>query len=391
MTSWLISKIKWIVGLFLGISVAVAAPTIPTPMVWVVSYETVAFDTIDGDLEMNQYAYNGEDGEGNTEWYIRTEPKGQANFITTVNPSDIVGKREVGIRAEKSGSNPDCTGCAYYDEFRNRAGQIIRISSTQNTYHTRRVTKDYPQPNRIELIAPLTAIETNAAPTHDASASSTFTHGSSISWSHTVVSATNGAVSVAAVIEDETSGAWSTTESTFNGTAMTRVTHEVLDAGANDVNSAQYILATAGEGTGSKTITIVNAQTNSMLGASETYTSVDQTTPYDGEQSGSQDNENPPSLTMTSAVGDLVVGFGSRENGITNFNDSTVRQQDITWQADHELWTADETGATSVTFSYTRTDTGINASAIHAVNMNVASGAPPAAAPPPIPQAIIIQ
>ena len=71
---------------------------------WLSSYETILFDTKDGDLDIGDYAPD-ESGIG---YYYRTKPKNQAQFDWTDNASLVKGLHKVKIVAD---------GHAYYDEF----------------------------------------------------------------------------------------------------------------------------------------------------------------------------------------------------------------------------------------------------------------------------------
>ena len=95
--------IKIVIGTasVVGITLLVA-PIIPVQMEWVVSYETIAFDTVDGDLSMDQYAVNGDI------YYIREESKNKEQFTSTnIAP---IGKTEINILAQKEYDNEGCIG-----------------------------------------------------------------------------------------------------------------------------------------------------------------------------------------------------------------------------------------------------------------------------------------
>src|SRR3990167_10933690 len=89
---WIKQKLKrfwkWIVGA-LAIPVALAAPIIPKDQTWLVSYETIAFETADGDLGMNEWA-----DAGNGEFYIREVLKNEGQFTSTTSMDVLFGKKE---------------------------------------------------------------------------------------------------------------------------------------------------------------------------------------------------------------------------------------------------------------------------------------------------------
>src|SRR3990167_10415071 len=94
----------------IAVGTALSAPIIPVEMIWLVSYETIAFETSDGDLGLDEYAI-----ADNGTWYIREIPENEGQFTSTT--TQPVGKKLVHIRAQKSIDNPNCAGCAYYSEF----------------------------------------------------------------------------------------------------------------------------------------------------------------------------------------------------------------------------------------------------------------------------------
>src|SRR3990167_767617 len=108
------------IGIFLGgTAIVLGAPVIPQEMKWVHSYETVMFDTIDGDLDENEFAKAGEN-----EWYVRKLSKTAGNFETTNDLDDLIDKKEVSVNCEK---------CAYYAEFSD-SGSIKRVVMEKSDY-----------------------------------------------------------------------------------------------------------------------------------------------------------------------------------------------------------------------------------------------------------------
>ncbi len=113
--------VRVLIGGAIASAAALVVPIIPQDTQWVVSYETLAFETENGELGINEYALVGQ-SQG---WYVRTIPKENGQFEVTENPVDIQGKKLVDVRCEK---------CAYYDEFIGKNGEKVRILSDKNTY-----------------------------------------------------------------------------------------------------------------------------------------------------------------------------------------------------------------------------------------------------------------
>src|SRR3990167_2839748 len=126
---------KGVAGL-IALGTIISAPIVPVEMKWVNSYETVAFETSDGDLGMNEYAIAREG-----EWYIREVPKNERQFVSTTSPSAIVGKQEVFVT----------NGNAYYSRFENKNGDVLRYSMSKTEYDGLRYIPEYPQPKKREL------------------------------------------------------------------------------------------------------------------------------------------------------------------------------------------------------------------------------------------------
>jgi hypothetical protein len=104
---------------------------------WKCSYETVLFDTVDGDLGENDYAdIPAQHPTEGRVWYVRKHPKNNHNFVRTNVRADIQGKTKVNIL--------DTSG-AYYDEFIMPDNRILRQPSNRTVYRALG-TRNYPQP-----------------------------------------------------------------------------------------------------------------------------------------------------------------------------------------------------------------------------------------------------
>lgn len=99
---------------------------------WLCGYETLKFDTPDGDLDKNQYAINPNGG-----YFIRRHPKNNFNFVS-VEKLDAIGMKRVKILEEK----------AYYNEFELPDKRTLRIPTTGEEYWKVGKVKDYPQPQK---------------------------------------------------------------------------------------------------------------------------------------------------------------------------------------------------------------------------------------------------
>lgn len=100
---------------------------------WVCSYETLKFNTSDGDLHKDQYAVEGED------IYIRKHPENNENFFCIAHAdnkdgvpltpeevqAELVGKVEVQIIPNEH---------QYFDKFKLPDGRFYRIKTTEKDY-----------------------------------------------------------------------------------------------------------------------------------------------------------------------------------------------------------------------------------------------------------------
>jgi hypothetical protein len=253
---------KWLKRILLaltGTGIALAAPVVPQEMRWLQSYETVAFETSDGDLALNEYAVKDED-----EWYVRTSPKSRAGFHATTSADAIAGKKEVFIRCER---------CAYYSEFVSGKGEIVRVPFEGN-YDDLRHVKDAPQPRRLELVNALAAQQGAAAIAFDAvSGTSNTTAVTSLSWSHTSAAS---AVLFIGYMAEEACGSTDATSVTYNGDALTNVVNY-----NNVEEQCVEIWVDSAPESGSHTavINIEGGGANDPNGISMSYTGADTSSP----------------------------------------------------------------------------------------------------------------
>lgn len=106
---------------------------------WRCSYETLKYDTLDGDLDFNQYA---EHPNGKS-YIIRTKEKKEWN-TKKINKEnfDIIKLQKVNIVIGE---------LMVYDEFFLPNGKIIRVMGNKTDYNNRKTIPNYPQPIK-ELI-----------------------------------------------------------------------------------------------------------------------------------------------------------------------------------------------------------------------------------------------
>lgn len=163
---------------------------------WLYSYETILFDTPDGDLGEDQYADHPDGG-----YYIRLKPKNRGQFIQVDSEYDVSTLQKVNIIAGK----------AYYSEFLTAIGAVeawkpgghgvhpklpldsfYRCAVSKEDYWNVCSIKNHKQPERLEEVGelpPSEPLQPHNLPhsiSYDAvSSSGEKTSVSSFSWSHT--------------------------------------------------------------------------------------------------------------------------------------------------------------------------------------------------------------
>jgi hypothetical protein len=157
---------------------------------------------------------------------------------------------------------------------------------------------------------------------------------------------------------------------TYSGVAMTAV-----ETGSAFIR----LYALAAPATGANNVVVTLDAPDVCVGISASYTGVDQSTPYDGVQASAA-GDGAPTLTVTSATGNLVVGM----SGYIDGNGQTVQaagagqtSRGTLEETGHYDALSDEPGAASTTFSYTRSGAFYYAQRIVAVNVIAAGAAGP--------------
>lgn len=193
-----------------ALAAAGSIPVIPSDTEWLRSYETVEFETRDGDLGMDQYSIM--DGV----YFIRTQSKSQAHFVATSSEDAIANKKYVEIRCEK---------CAYYSEFVKRNGEIVRLRYESAAYDALLHTRNAPQPAHAELLSAANLIATPpkaaAAIAFDTANSTTASGVSSVSFAITVAANGNMGLFVEAAARTSNCTQRAVSSITFDGVGLT--------------------------------------------------------------------------------------------------------------------------------------------------------------------------
>lgn len=294
---------KWIISIF-GVSVALAAPFVQQDMKWIISYETIAFETADGDLAMNEWA-----DAGNGEFYIREVPKDEGNFISTTSPNALLGKTEVQIRAKKSSENPDCAGCAYYSEFTGSDGKVIRVPY-EGRYNDLKEIGNALQPKKTEWVSVLEGINAEAGIAFQTDTDTVCTVCSSASFSFTTSGSDRGLV-VIGTFSDTTDADRDITASTYNSVSLTQGARGNDDA--NDITTEIWYLGNPDTGANTLSITLAGAVSGGYFNTSQ-YTGVLTTAMQDANNSATQANATSISYTITTVSDNTTIVDGATIN-----------------------------------------------------------------------------
>lgn len=288
---------------------------------WLSSYETLLFDTKDGDLDADQYAID-ETGEG---YYIRTKPKDQAQFDYVPikddkgNVYDVSKLTEVKIVKD---------GHAYYDEFLTAdgakglwddkslyfmadpsqlpSGSVLRVQSNAKKYWDTAQIKNYPQPEKTEIVTEIPPAEPiPEEPEHHsialdvASNSGAKTNTSSYSWSHTCTGSNLllvVGVTVYNSLTDKT-----VTGITYNAKAMGSIRSDV-DTSSYKVRSALYDLVAPDSGSSYTIAVTLSGTSTESVGGATSYTGAAQS----GQPDNNNGNHNYNKLTATVTVSTIA-------------------------------------------------------------------------------------
>ena len=334
---------------------------------WLSSYETLLFNTPDGDVDIGQYAL---DGTG-TGYYIRTKPKTEGQFDHVDLTYDVSGLKRVNIKS----------GYAYYDEFLTAvgatnlwakysiyagydpsqlpSGSVLRIQSNAKKYWDTAQLKDYPQPSRTEIITVIPPEEPilPPQPVHSIALDATSNSGqkasvSSYSWSHTC---TGSNLLLAFGDSHYNKGSDRTaTGVTYNSVALTLIRSDARSGSAGPDTyywrtTIYYLVAPA---TGSNTVSVtLSGTTDNAVGGVVSYTGVAQSGQPDANN-GANGSDTTPTVNVTTIADNCWV-FDAVVT-ISNLTcNNTVRWNLVYWGgADTN---APKTPAGSQTMSWTTT------------------------------------
>lgn len=275
---------RWILVPLLGGSAVFGAPLVPVQDTWTSAYSTYQFDTLDGDLDFNEYAI---DAKGNI--LIRTVPKdvGGLEFAKISTSSDpTVGKTQVGIV---------CTNCASYANFKDFNGNNVRVPLIKTDYD-QLGTKNPINPTRTEMISVFASFmnppQAKAAIARDSS-QDVQTSGAgvaSFTYSYTV-----GAGSSYLMTAVYTFGGDSVTGVTYSGTAMTQLVKSGTPGGSNET----YLYGLGSPATGANNVVISVSPNDQIQGWNISYTGSQTTSAADITGSQTLASSAATSITVT--------------------------------------------------------------------------------------------
>ena len=312
---------------------------------WIGSYETILFDTFDGDIAIGEYAVD-DTGKG---FYYRTKPKSESQFEWTDNPDVVKGMKLVHSAA----------GHAYYDEFLTASGavnkwsatsaysdkdyselpsgSVLRLQSTYSKYWDTARIKDYPQPSRTEVVTVLPPAEPPPIlPEHHSIAYDTVSDSgakssvSGFTWSHQCTGA-NGLL-VVGVSSQASFGTDRTIDAiTYNSDAVTVIRQDTTGGSSYERSCIAYEVS---PDTGSSyTVSITFSGTVAYTGGGATsYTGAKQTAQPDNNNGGTGHSTSAATSVTTSDDNSWVVAVVTiQSNTLGNTPDNTLRYEIQTW------------------------------------------------------------
>ncbi len=275
---------------------------------WLGSYETLAFSTSDGDLDVGQYALD-ESGKG---YYIRTKPKSEAQFEYVDLTYDVSKLKQVNV---VMGAH------CYYDEFLTAAGAkaiwgekkkempsggVLRVPSTAKKYWDTARIKNYPQPERVEMVEELPPPEPEPTPPEHhsivldaASDSGVLVNAISYSYSHTCTGDNR-----LLVVGNSNDNYQTVTGVTFNADALTSIRSDNTGLGA--ISTLHFMVAP--DTGGSHTVVVTFSDIVGYGGGGAiSYIGAAQTGQPDNHNGANSDAGNPTVNVTTIADNSWVV------------------------------------------------------------------------------------
>lgn len=181
--------LRRLLALFIPVALfsAANAPVIDQPLSYAgVSYETILFDTKDGDLAQDEYA---EVGDGRI--FYRAGAK-EDTGVLMVKPLVVIGASTspevIDLRDGRTKVAVACERCAAYGYFTDDTGKVTRQQITHKEYDDGRKVANAPFPQKskkVSLLKSLTTKEAEAAIARDATSGANTTSSTSVSVSHT--------------------------------------------------------------------------------------------------------------------------------------------------------------------------------------------------------------
>lgn len=289
---------------------------------WLCSYETILFDTLDGDIDVGQYALD-EDKVG---YYIRTRPKTEAQFDWV----PLVDDNGVEYDVSKLTEVKIAKGHAYYDEFLTAAGatnlwtatsihagkgpsqlpsgSVLRVQSNAKKYWDTAQIKGHPQPTRVEMVEilpppePLAEVSMHHSIEFDATSYSDSTGAvSSYSFNHTC-----GASADLLVFGNghyKSSGDITISSVTYNSVAMTLARDDVKSVSGWNFRSAVYYLLAPGTGSAYTVAITYSGTTTNGDGGVVSYSGARQTGQPDAVN-GATGSASKTASTIVTTVAD---------------------------------------------------------------------------------------
>ncbi|MBS0495873.1 MAG: tandem-95 repeat protein, partial [Proteobacteria bacterium] len=178
---------------------------------------------------------------------------------------------------------------------------------------------------------------------------------SSLTWSHTVASGSEGMLMVNVAVKG-TSGA---TTVTYGGVSLTRLGTITNGSGVKQTSELWYLKAPTA-GTANVVVTLP-ASNQAVAAGSTNFFGVDQTTPF-GTYVSATGTGGTPTVTVASALGDIVIDAAGQHarSSVTPGTGQTQlwEQRSGTSASDISGASSTKPGAASVTMSWTSTGTG---------------------------------
>ena len=302
-------QIKKILLSIFGIGVAsVAVLSGNQEMRYLHSYETLAFETSDGDLALDEYLVITENTllplkvvqsskipryTESVLYLIREVSKDKGAWIVTNELVKIANKKEVKFR---------CEACIYFSEFIDSNGEVYRKQISESDYNGMRYIKNFDHPRETEFVL---GKKVRAAPAFDAQVTGTNT----VAATSYTLAMTLGSISNPALVISSTKNALANTvTATYNSVSMTEERKLSSDVG-NDREIVTFSLANPTTGSSQNIVTSFSGSTWAGIMAFS-YAGVNQAAPVGAKKThheGSCSTTDGISTTITSSSTDSTL------------------------------------------------------------------------------------